>query len=210
MHVVRHVYRIQYHAAAKHIRGDSMLKIILALVTTIELQVPCIDLTQHAAHSSISGFCNECNRWWLPLLLMSCPADVCHSNMFLHRHLMQGAELQHEKDQACKGTWKFRSPQIISHLDYLCQYPTLTLTISKSSDFLLTPMHSLPHLGMLNGKKHFQKRFLLTAFSSRLPWLPSSIDTVDSFGSHRCGQVTLFSFLTIADKHNPPVENSRR
>lgn len=43
-------------------------------------------------------------------------------------------------------------------------------TISKSSDFLLTQVYSLPHFGMVNGKKVFKKWFLLTAFSSWLSW----------------------------------------
>lgn len=68
-------------------------------------------------------------------------------------------------------------------------------------------MHSLPPFGIMNGRK-FPKWFLVTTFISRPPPAGSSIDTMDWFPSPRWGQLTLIS-LTVADKHNHAVENSR-
>lgn len=72
----------------------------------------------------------------------SCWAGVCHSNIS-HRWVLQGAELG--KPQACKTSSNHEPFGI------LVSMPN-TRIISKSSDFLFTPMHLLPPLGIMNAK----------------------------------------------------------
>lgn len=110
---------------------------------------------------------NVCIQTWAA---QSCWAGVCHSNI-PHRWLLQGAELQQGKLQVCKGSFKFRNPQIISHLEYLCILPN---THTKDFQVLWLPFNS-------NAFASIFRYWMEKSFLSGSWWLHSSPDLPTAF-----------------------------